>query len=105
VLFKQGAKSELVEKANATDAEDKAPGDVIPNAHPEKKEMEAAVKGAPRMTDIFSWQNIEYTVPITGEADRKLLDRVSGYVAPGKLTALMGASGGMSCLILSRAYD
>ena len=43
--------------------------------------------------DIFSWKNIEYEVPISGKEMRKLLDDVSGYVAPGKLTALMGESG------------
>ena len=42
--------------------------------------------------DIFSWRNVSYTVPISG-GTRKLLDNVSGYVAPGKLTALMGESG------------
>ncbi|KAF5334859.1 hypothetical protein D9758_014292 [Tetrapyrgos nigripes] len=47
-------------------------------------------------TDVFSWQNISYTVPIFGiqdETERRLLYSVSGYVQPGKLTALMGESG------------
>ena len=59
----------------------------------DKAEKENAIKSQPKMTDIFSWQKISYTVPIGHCETRKLLDNVSGYVAPGKLTALMGESG------------
>ena len=45
------------------------------------------------MSDVFSWQHIGYTVPISGGRHKRLLDDISGYVAPGKLTALMGATG------------
>lgn len=47
----------------------------------------------PTVTDIFSWQDVKYVVPIGSGQTRQLLDDVSGYVAPGKLTALMGESG------------
>ncbi|KAG2208507.1 hypothetical protein INT47_010203 [Mucor saturninus] len=40
----------------------------------------------------FSWQNIDYTVPIKG-GHLQLLNSVSGIVRPGHLTALMGSSG------------
>ncbi|EPQ25677.1 uncharacterized protein PFL1_06749 [Pseudozyma flocculosa PF-1] len=40
----------------------------------------------------FTFQNVSYSVQVVGK-DRKLLDNVSGYVQPGKLSALMGASG------------
>lgn len=40
----------------------------------------------------FTWQNLCYTVPVPG-GQRQLLDNVFGYVKPGSLTALMGASG------------
>lgn len=45
------------------------------------------------MTDTFSWDGLNYTVPIGHGEERKLLNDVSGYVVPGKLTALMGESG------------
>jgi ATP-binding cassette, subfamily G (WHITE), member 2, SNQ2 len=44
---------------------------------------------------VFTFQNINYTIPYGG-GHRKLLDDVQGYVRPGKLTALMGASGEFS---------
>lgn len=63
-------------------------------------EKEALASQKP-MTDIFSWQHLKYTVPIPGEGDRKLLDNISGYVAPGKLTALMGESGAGKTTLLN----
>ncbi|KAK0494589.1 pleiotropic drug resistance ABC transporter [Armillaria luteobubalina] len=39
---------------------------------------------------IFSWQHLQYTVPISGEGDRRLLDDVSGYVVPGKTGVVIG---------------
>ncbi|KAH0837832.1 pleiotropic drug resistance ABC transporter [Lanmaoa asiatica] len=40
----------------------------------------------------FTWENLNYHVPVPG-GTRRLLHDVDGYVKPGKLTALMGASG------------
>ncbi|RSM17280.1 hypothetical protein CDV31_003835 [Fusarium ambrosium] len=45
-----------------------------------------------RNTSIFTWKDISYVVK-TAEGDRKLLDVVYGWVKPGMLGALMGASG------------
>jgi ATP-binding cassette subfamily G (WHITE) protein 2 (SNQ2) len=40
----------------------------------------------------FTWRNIHYTVPHQN-GEKQLLRNVSGYCAPGTLTALVGASG------------
>ncbi|KAM0563015.1 hypothetical protein ACHAPJ_001858 [Fusarium lateritium] len=43
-------------------------------------------------TSVFHWKNVCYDVKIKGET-RRILDHVDGWVKPGTLTALMGASG------------
>jgi ABC-type multidrug transport system ATPase subunit len=40
----------------------------------------------------FSWQHVNYTVPVKG-GDLQLLNDIGGIVKPGHLTALMGSSG------------
>ncbi|KAF5024202.1 hypothetical protein F66182_3716 [Fusarium sp. NRRL 66182] len=41
---------------------------------------------------VLTWENLNYDVPVPG-GTRRLLSNVFGYVRPGELTALMGASG------------
>jgi ATP-binding cassette subfamily G (WHITE) protein 2 (SNQ2) len=54
--------------------------------------------------NVFTWRNVTYTVS-TKDGDRRLLDNISGYVPPGKLTALMGESGaGTYFSALTRAF-
>jgi len=75
------------EKAKAKDLADKASGsDVAVTKDKEYKEM----KGDHRKA--FTWESLNYDVPVPG-GTRRLLDDVYGYVKPGTLTALMGASG------------
>jgi ABC-type multidrug transport system ATPase subunit len=50
------------------------------------------VQDIAKNTSIFTWQSVNYTIPYKG-GQRKLLQDVQGYVKPGRLTALMGASG------------
>ena len=49
---------------------------------------------------IFTWQNVEYTVPY-GNGTRKLLNNVNGYAKPGVMIALMGASGAGKTTLLN----
>ncbi len=41
---------------------------------------------------IYTWEDVNYMVPVKG-GKKQLLTSVDGYVKPGRLTALMGASG------------
>ncbi|KAH6678280.1 ABC-2 type transporter-domain-containing protein [Halenospora varia] len=49
---------------------------------------------------IFTWENVEYTVPYLG-GERKLLNNVSGYAKPGVMVALVGASGAGKTTLLN----
>ncbi|KAH7071476.1 ABC-2 type transporter-domain-containing protein [Paraphoma chrysanthemicola] len=50
--------------------------------------------------DVFSWKNLNYDISIKGEP-RRLLSDVEGFVEPGTLTALMGASGAGKTTLLN----
>ncbi|KAI9742589.1 MAG: hypothetical protein M1818_003730 [Claussenomyces sp. TS43310] len=45
-----------------------------------------------KQTAIFHWKDVCYDIKIKGKG-RRLLDHVDGWVKPGTLTALMGATG------------
>ncbi|KXN81251.1 Brefeldin A resistance protein [Leucoagaricus sp. SymC.cos] len=100
--FKRGSKSAVIQEAAmavGSDEEKKAVAKeettVVGNkgAEEDEKKKEAALKEAPKMTNVFSWQHLNYVISTGRGKTRKLLDDVSGFVSPGKLTALMGESG------------
>ena len=59
----------------------------------EKTEVDGdAMQQVAKNETIFTFQDVNYTIPYE-KGERRLLQDVQGYVRPGKLTALMGASG------------
>lgn len=50
--------------------------------------------GLQPQTSTLSWENVNFTLPPTkGKMPRQILQNIDGYVKPGTLTALMGATG------------
>lgn len=92
VLFKRDSKSSSLGKMKTSVDEERSVPARETAAAPRREEAEKAMVEQPAMTDVFSWQHLNYIIR-TSEGNRILLDNISGYVAPGKLTALMGESG------------
>ncbi|KAF8230823.1 putative ABC transporter [Tricholoma matsutake] len=51
-----------------------------------------SVAAIQRQVATFHWEDVVYDIEIKGQP-RRILDRVDGWVRPGTLTALMGATG------------
>lgn len=106
-VFKRGEAPKSVEKAleRGNDAADEEKGKQ--NAVDAGKEHEssssddkAAPEGIASNETVFTFQNVNYTIPYEG-GERQLLQGVNGYVRPGSLTALMGASGAGKTTLLN----
>ncbi|RYO78851.1 hypothetical protein DL762_008475 [Monosporascus cannonballus] len=70
------------------------------DAQPAQEKETGALGQLTKSDSIFTWRNVEYTVPyMSGE--RKLLNKVNGYAKPGVMVALMGASGAGKTTLLN----
>jgi ATP-binding cassette, subfamily G (WHITE), member 2, SNQ2 len=61
---------------------------------------EAALQSLAKSDSIFTWKDVEHSVPYHG-GHRKLLNGISGYAKPGKMVALVGASGAGKTTLLN----
>ncbi|KAJ9132432.1 ABC transporter G family member 11 [Pleurostoma richardsiae] len=76
-------------------AERKALNEALERKREEHRKSKKAEEGSDLKIEsesILTWENLNYDVPVPG-GTRRLLNNVFGYVKPGQLTALMGASG------------
>lgn len=67
---------------------------------PDEDKEDEALQQITKSDSIFTWRNVEYTVPYLG-GERKLLNGVDGYAKPGVMVALMGASGAGKTTLLN----
>lgn len=93
-IFKRGKAPKAVERAmekgSVPEDEEKraAAGDEkLTDNDSSGSEAQVPAKGVARNEAIFTYQNVNYTIPVD-KGERKLLNDVQGYVRPGKLTAL-----------------
>lgn len=68
--------------------------------HRRESEEDEQMEQLTESTSIFTWRDLEYTVPYMG-GERKLLNKVNGYAKPGVMVALMGASGAGKTTLLN----
>jgi ATP-binding cassette subfamily G (WHITE) protein 2 (SNQ2) len=88
VLFKQGFSVD----GNSKAPDEEKAGPEFPSRSLSEAADPSAFSNLEKVEDLFTWQHLQYEVPIEGGMKR-LLDDVTGFVVPGKLTALMGESG------------
>lgn len=112
LVFKKTKKAKTVlQQASAPEDEEKVPpmgnergggvlGSDSPAGDAATADKEEALEQISKSESIFTWQNVEYTVPYQG-GQRRLLNGVSGYAKPGLMVALMGASGAGKTTLLN----
>ena len=100
VEFKRGTKNVPKGIAPPPDVENNNDGgdtvtttDVGEETGERLEEVEKSLEKSLKTTDIMSWAHLTYHVSVGGGERRRLLNDISGWVVPGKLTALVGESG------------
>ncbi|ORX92221.1 hypothetical protein K493DRAFT_316720, partial [Basidiobolus meristosporus CBS 931.73] len=91
VEFGKGGYTTQVYKSRCNPDSKSAPAQLLKSAEEHDNLINS---GEEPKGETLSWSHINYTVPVKGvPGGRQLLHDVSGWSAPGKLTALMGSSG------------
>ncbi|KAF5575236.1 ATPase [Fusarium pseudocircinatum] len=106
LIFKKSRKAkEQAHKAEAPVDDEKVVGNGASSssgviADPNPGSEDESLEQITDSESIFTWRDIEYTVPYLG-GEKKLLNKVSGYAKPGVMVALMGASGAGKTTLLN----
>lgn len=109
VLYLRGHLKDMKKRTQAKMAYNNDPENQLPN---EKISLQDAANSSDTSTpsnekgkfdesrQIFHWRDLTYSVKIKSE-DRVILNHVDGFVKPGQVTALMGASGAGKTTLLN----
>ncbi|KAF1977579.1 ABC transporter-like protein [Bimuria novae-zelandiae CBS 107.79] len=103
LIFKKSKRSKKAVKQAPADEEKVVSGETAGSGMSGETTAEQEEKGLEQISrseSIFTWQNVEYTVPYQG-GERKLLNKVNGYAKPGLMVALVGASGAGKTTLLN----
>ncbi|KAF2630734.1 hypothetical protein BU25DRAFT_488883 [Macroventuria anomochaeta] len=100
LVFKKSKRAKQAVKEEPTDEEKVVTGNSSGSSSGDGTiEEEDALASISSSESVFTWKDVEYTVPYQG-GERKLLNKVNGYAKPGVMIALVGASGaGKSTLL------
>ncbi|KAF2710378.1 ABC transporter protein [Pleomassaria siparia CBS 279.74] len=71
----------------------------------ESEQEQAVYSGLKQSSSVFHWRNVSYEVKVDKKNSRVLLDDITGWVQPGTLTALMGATGAGKTTLLDVLAD
>ncbi|KAF4631501.1 hypothetical protein G7Y89_g6633 [Cudoniella acicularis] len=86
------------------ESQTKRTSDSLPARASSEAPSSGEILGIQRQISVFHWKDLCYQVPIKGKP-RVILDHVNGWVKPGTLTALMGATGAGKTSLLNVLAD
>ncbi|KAI4642099.1 hypothetical protein J4E93_007243 [Alternaria ventricosa] len=99
VFAKNKRAKQAVKEEAPLDEEKVVAGESTASSDTAAHQEEEALDSISSSESVFTWKDVEYTVPYQG-GERKLLNKVNGYAKPGVMIALVGASGaGKSTLL------
>jgi ATP-binding cassette subfamily G (WHITE) protein 2 (SNQ2) len=98
LVFKKSKRAKKAVKEETNDEEKVVTGEA--SSSEATANEEEALESISSSESVFTWKDVEYTVPYQG-GERKLLNKVNGYAKPGVMVALVGASGAGKTTLLN----
>ncbi|KAJ9610340.1 ATP-binding cassette transporter snq2 [Cladophialophora chaetospira] len=100
LIFKKTRKAKKMVNEETKPADEEKAGPVEPVSSGSSESVQKPDVSIAQSKSVFTWENVNYEVPYQGGL-RKLLNGVNGYVKPGVMIALMGASGAGKTTLLN----